>query len=727
MAAFIYRAFLKRSSYLSLGFLLLGCCHPGNAQRMIIDSLKAKLSSLHDTAHVDCLNILSLIYSYLNADSAETFAQKAHDEASKLNYSRGIAMSMNNRAHIAGYALHNFPEQQRISLQTIRFYKDQPDQEVLESGYMNLALAFFCQSYFDRSKNVCNTIVQLAEVGANKRQLGEALAIMGSIHFETGDYEKSFTYFNQSLDTFRSVHDSYNTAILLVKIGDFYRLAGDQKKALSFYYKSLEYPKGTSLFWRPLDDLGDTYYALSQYDSRFDDEDKYLQTIKSLTVKSNYTIFPGILTAERSIDSGNYAHALNLLKENLEDARRNNDKNQEMRSLVDMAKCYEGLKNYDNAFHSIRTLLQDADDSKAKQYLRDGYNLMYNLFDRLHRTDSAYFYYRRYSDMKDYVALGEFNKKLAIYEATAENEKKKSQIELLNNQQVIDRQKLQLSRQQVTTQSFQKNILIGSIFILLFFGFIIFRNIILKRKNEATRRQIAEKELNVQKLESEKTKIELQQRAVELEMQALRSQMNPHFIFNCLNSINRFTLANEATNAADYLTKFAKLIRIVLQQSGKSFIPLEDELYSLQLYMDLEALRFEHPFSYSINADGIDLSTAMVPPLLLQPFVENAIWHGLHPKQAGDGMICIDLKMQNEILECAISDNGVGRNTQSEQAEENKLGKKSLGMKLTQNRLALFQSSFKKDEAAIKIDDLKDGEGNNAGTIVHIKIPVNSV
>ena len=99
-------------------------------------------------------------------------------------------------------------------------------------------------------------------------------------------------------------------------------------------------------------------------------------------------------------------------------------------------------------------------------------------------------------------------------------------------------------------------------------------------------------------------------------MQALRAQMNPHFIFNCLNSINRFIIANNAAKAADHLTKFAKLIRIVLQQSGKPFIPIEDELFCLQLYMDLEALRFEIPFRYEINTDEINTSSVMIPSVI---------------------------------------------------------------------------------------------------------------
>ena len=233
--------------------------------------------------------------------------------------------------------------------------------------------------------------------------------------------------------------------------------------------------------------------------------------------------------------------------------------------------------------------------------------------------------------------------------------------------------------------------------------------------------------LQLERSEKERQMAELKQKGTELEMQALRAQMNPHFIFNCLNSINRFTLENEAAKAADYLTKFAKLIRIVLQQSGRSFIPLEDELYCLQLYMDLEALRFEIPFSYEINPGGINISAVMVPPLLLQPFVENAIWHGLHPKENENGRIIIDLKLHDEILHCSIHDNGVGRINSTALTKENGIEKKSLGIKLTQRRLELFESSLKQDESVIVINDLTNDAGQSAGTCVHIKIPVKSL
>ena len=632
------------------------------------------------------MNVLSLAYTYLQLDSATFYAEKAFTESSRINYPGGSIISMNNKARIAGLGFRDFPLQEKICLQTIQLYKNVKNEKVLAETYMNLALAFFCQSYFDRAAEACNKVIQLSQKAGDKKGLGEAIAIMGSISFESGNYEKSFEYFNQSLQIFKSINDSYNTAIVLAKIGDLYRLAGDNKTALNFYSQSLEYPKGSSLTWHPLVDLGDTYYSLEQYDSSLYDQEKYLQTIKSMTIRSNYTTLPRIRIAEMHIASKEYDKALALLTAELKLSEKNNDKNQIMRLLLDIGKAYEGEKDYEKAFTYTKDLLQNAQSHQAKQYIRDGYKLMSILYDYMHHVDSAYYYYRQYTSMKEYVALDEFSKKLAIYKAATENEKKQAQIELLNKEKLISQQQLQLSGQQLKGESFLKNILIIGVLVLVLLGFIIFRNIMLKRKNEANRHEIVEKELTLQKLESERTQSELQKQATELEMQALRAQMNPHFIFNCLNSINRFIIANNAEMAADHLTKFAKLIRIVLQQSGRSFIPLEDELYCLQLYMDLEALRFEIPFRYEINTNEINTSSVMIPSLLIQPFVENAIWHGLQGIKNMNGKISIKMNLQNGILHCRISDNGIGRaKKQTAAAEKLENGKKSLGIKLTQN------------------------------------------
>ena len=143
----------------------------------------------------------------------------------------------------------------------------------------------------------------------------------------------------------------------------------------------------------------------------------------------------------------------------------------------------------------------------------------------------------------------------------------------------------------------------------------------------------------------------LRQKASELEMQALRAQMNPHFIFNSLNSINNFILKNDKTQASDYLIKFSKLIRLILENSTQPLISLSQELDALELYIDLERLRFEYRFDFQIVHDPeLDMTSIKVPPLILQPFIENAIHHGLMPKQ-GEGLVKLNIKEEHHYFQ----------------------------------------------------------------------------
>ncbi|HVM88262.1 MAG TPA: histidine kinase [Puia sp.] len=690
------------------------------AQRTKIDSLKKKLPELKGAEKLNCLNTLSLAYTYLNTDSAKAFAQEALDESARWQNDKAMVIALNNKAHIAGVDMHNFLLQEQICRQALAVSNRLHDKKMIADTYLNLALAFFSKGDFENAVKTCDTVIRLAQFNDIKKELGEAIAIKGSADFEIGNYGNSFACFNQSLKIFNSINDSYNIAIILAKIGDLYRLAGDRAAALNFYFQSLEYPKADYFTWHPLVDLGDTYYLGSQSDSSLYESDEYLQSIKSMTIRSSYSDLPDALKAENEIAERNFSGALTILIKNVKLAELNNNKTEMMRLLLDMAKAYSGEKNFKKAFYYARQLLQDASVQKAKQYLRDGYYVMFDIYERLKQTDSAYFYFKKYNRMKDSVALNEFAKKLAIHQAAIENEKKKVQIDILNKEKLISQQQLQISNQQLKSESLVKKILIVGVGMLIIFGFIVFRNVTLQQKNETYKRSMVEKELAMQKLESEKINIALQQRATQLEIQALRAQMNPHFIFNCLNSINKLTLTNEPEKASDYLTKFAKLIRMVLQQSGKQLIPLEDELNCLRLYMDLEKNRFDVPFSYQIHCYGTLVQNIMVPNLVIQPFVENAIWHGLQPKKEGVGRIEIDVKHDNDTLFCSITDNGVGR---SATAQQNSNGKSSLGIQLIKDRLQLLNTRGYA-EPMVEIKDVVNENGKITGTCVELKIPV---
>ncbi|WP_221392984.1 sensor histidine kinase [Dyadobacter sp. NIV53] len=216
----------------------------------------------------------------------------------------------------------------------------------------------------------------------------------------------------------------------------------------------------------------------------------------------------------------------------------------------------------------------------------------------------------------------------------------------------------------------------------------------------------------------------LREKFNEMEMRALRAQMNPHFIFNCLNSINRYIVKNDNATASLYLTRFSKLIRLILDNSNSKNVLLSNELEALKLYIEMEGVRFDNKFDYRIILDeNVYPDSIEVPSLIIQPYVENAIWHGLLHKET-NGSLLVQISMQGEnVLQCIIEDDGIGRAKAMEYRSKSAMNKKSLGMKLTEDRIAILNQDSKTN-ASVKIQDLVDDSGEAAGTRVVIVIPV---
>ncbi|MBX3242616.1 MAG: histidine kinase [Chitinophagaceae bacterium] len=236
--------------------------------------------------------------------------------------------------------------------------------------------------------------------------------------------------------------------------------------------------------------------------------------------------------------------------------------------------------------------------------------------------------------------------------------------------------------------------------------------------------KIQKAKANAEKKEAEDKLVHTEKKMAEAEMQALRAQMNPHFIFNSLNSINRYIVKSDQATASLYLTRFAKLIRLILDNSNSKSITLTNEIQALTLYLEMESIRFEKKFTYNIVVDNnIDADNIFVPPLIIQPYAENAIWHGLLHKE-DSGHLNIDITQKTEqMLQCIIEDDGIGREKARELKSKSASNKKSLGMKLTESRLGLLS---KEDitENLITIEDIRDGEGKASGTRVVLNIPV---
>ena len=255
---------------------------------------------------------------------------------------------------------------------------------------------------------------------------------------------------------------------------------------------------------------------------------------------------------------------------------------------------------------------------------------------------------------------------------------------------------------------------------------LLFFNLALSQRTQRTVREKQQleyaKQLDDQRLEL--ITEQFQQRIAETEMAALRAQMNPHFIFNCLNSIQFFTAQNDAEKASDYLTKFSRLIRLVLENSKSERVTLANELETLRLYIDMEAMRFGQKVHYAIVvADSVDVEAIEIPPLLLQPFVENAIWHGLMHKDDG-GHVQINVAQPTpDRLRIAITDDGVGRAKAGEYKSKSATKHKSFGLKLTADRIALINQLYH-TQAQVAVEDLMDASGQPCGTRVVVDIPV---
>jgi anti-sigma regulatory factor (Ser/Thr protein kinase) len=221
--------------------------------------------------------------------------------------------------------------------------------------------------------------------------------------------------------------------------------------------------------------------------------------------------------------------------------------------------------------------------------------------------------------------------------------------------------------------------------------------------------------------EAEQLKSKYERDLLELEAKTLRAQMNPHFIFNCLNSIKALMQEKEIDKGVTYLTTFSKLIRTLFNNADKKEITLYDEIETCGLYLQLEAMRFDSKFSYGVNVDrNIDLKSIYVPALIVQPFIENSIWHGILPKIT-NGYVSLSVTQNNGAVEIVVEDNGIGREAAKRSKAKNRATHESRGVNLTQSRLEL-DGILQQRKLELQAIDKHDEFGNAIGTKVILKI-----
>lgn len=217
--------------------------------------------------------------------------------------------------------------------------------------------------------------------------------------------------------------------------------------------------------------------------------------------------------------------------------------------------------------------------------------------------------------------------------------------------------------------------------------------------------------------------LQVKQEINQYRQQALSKQMNPHFLFNSLNSIQYYIVKNDRISSSRFLSKFATLMRVILNNSQNQSVALSEEMSALKLYLELESMRFKDRFEYTIDMDShINQLTTFIPPFIIQPFIENSIWHGLMNRE-GDGLLQIRFILEEFYLKCIIEDNGVGRQHAAEIEGSNPFKTASKGISITETRLRLIDKKGLQTEP-VKYIDLYDQNGVSEGTRVELLIPI---
>ena len=709
---------MKRYYTILLLILLVGGAGPGRGVRAQTPGARIPdgppitgVLPLTDSLSVDSLErkILKDLHekkrNAIDSVPIETMTMQAMHASERLGYIHGKAVALACQAIYLDMHKDDFIRAGQLARESLDAFGQTGNQDEIIRAHYALGFALFAQSRYDEA------LYYYTKAGDDASRSGDSVAeiamlsLEGEAYRERGDYEKAFDIQRHCIQMAELLHhpelvraEYMNLAELFVQIEDYTSAEKYFRIGFGTVRPDQVHPWDMMAYAELLTHQHKYDSALYYY-GRFDSADAEPGMLKAYLVSKG----------EYYLCRRDYATALPYFAKSLDYQRRLNDGNQLMRCLGDLSRSYAGLRQNAVAFRYAREDLLLARAVHARQNIRDACQLLSILYDREGRTDSAYFYFRQYMLLKDSVLNDQLKGKFASYGF-------EQQIKLLNEEK-------QLEESCIREEMLTKRLLIAGIAVLLLLGVIYFWIVRLKRRNEEYRRKRAENELEIQRLEGERAKAALLQRTKELEVQALRSQMNPHFVFNCLNAINRFILSHEAEAASDYLTKFSRLMRMIMNHSRHSTVTLAEETEMLRLYLDMERLRFKDAFDYSIDAGAdVDAGDLLIPPLLLQPFVENAVWHGLMHKEER-GCLSITMEVHDQVLTCIIRDNGIGRRKAALLKSKSVEKHKSMGLQITAERMALLTGTDAK-KPFFTIEDLYDEEGNAAGTQVTLTIRV---
>lgn len=653
--------------YCTIFFLLYAMPHSHSQE---IDSLKQVLN-LHpqaDTMRAIVLHKLCNACRYDYTDEALDYATQSLKLSEEINYHAGVIRSL----ICFGKVYQNTSQYKKsieASMKALAYLKKH-NLTYQHAGILNtLASAYRAQGEIAMAANCYMQSLEIVEKNKNYESMVSTLTNLGGLYAEQGDLETGLNYFKKAY----SINDTtiqlpLHKGNIAICIANVHYEKRDLEKAVDYYRIALNTQAGTmNKIWLIgtltniglcLIDMDSIQEAATHINKAF----LLSQDTDNIEIKAVVLRARGILL----IRQDNPAMAIPLFNEALRLSKQINFKLRVMENYRDLSTAYSLTNQYKQAFENMRAAFILNDSLKSK-------------------------------DLSDKIASLQKGYELA---------QKQAEVDRLSREATI--KELELARERNSKYALAG----GLAFVLLGAGFVYYS---FQTKTKLTR-QLQQKYNEVQQ---QKELIESINH--DLKAQALRAQMNPHFTFNALNSIQSLIMKKDTETAGKYLLKFSDLMRTLLNNSEKRWVTLEEEVETLKLYVELESLRFNSELNYTINLTGEHSYEDHVPPMVIQPFIENALLHGLLEKP-GEKNLDISFTRKDNRLFCEITDNGIGRATAARVNHWNKKAHESRGIKITEQRLKILDNLTQSD-SHVEISDLYDDQQNPSGTKVTLTFP----
>lgn len=589
--------------------------------------------------------------------------------------------------------LKNSPEEEKMLLSALAIAQKM-NYKKGEARCFDLLGVFYREtSRYEEAINNHKRALEISQSIHDSTSIAYAYNNMGVAYRRLDETEKAFKYHFDALNISRATGDRRNRAIAMNSIGNIYLSIGDFKSAIIEFEQCLKQEKEMGInIGQAINNanLGEAYEGLGEFDKAiayYKEALKFNQlenSDKGLAITYN-------LLGKVYLKKNDYDLALSYLNDAVSYNHRLRDRINVADNYITIGKIYVKKGEYKNALDVLNRGLVIAREIGSQSLIIDAYKVIGQTESMVGNYDKGYDFLNKAYELRDSIFKEQATPQMAKMRTLYELDKKEDQIRLLRQENQINQ--LKLNNRLYTL------VAAGIIIVLLFSGILFFLY---------NRRQKSYKLM------------------LEYELQSLRSQMNPHFIFNAMNSIDNYIWKNKREEASSYLIKFSNLMRMTLQNSRTKTIRLADEIGFLKLYLELENFRLEEKLNYRIEiSPELDVDEVVIPSMVVQPFVENAVLHGLSHKDDGERLLIIRFYRNENLIVCEVEDNGVGREA-AKASQENKLFKKqSVGIQVTEERVALLKQITGNRNLQIKIIDLKDdGNSQALGTKVIIRLPL---